>query len=404
MTPVSEARDADIAFYRIHEKVGIGVRGRQNPIAEVIGKELQSFRSPSGPSDLTIVLGGVPSADWKPRGVPVGANLLCDTAANEVVVLRTSKPVYSRGNVRYVIRGDTRSSTGPVSVYVPNLEIGAPRWERVARMFLRDDFLSNAESIADEILTGLVEPFLYYALPNHGCSLVHASAVSLSNGSGIMFLGTSNLGKTTMALHMVNGGCGFVGDDLVIVSKNGRILSYPKRIKLEAQHLALFAGFAQRIGSTMSPAKRMLFAGFTRSSSDKPFEMAFYHPPISEIFGNARIVDQCDLQAVVRLGRSATRDFSLREIGMESCLATLKTDLFWEFDTPSYRFNQYRYCLTYASQGDVLEHELKHHNAVGRVLATAMSTARAFELFLPLEPEAGQVQGVIGELLSRLVR
>ena len=402
MNPVAEARDEDLELYSLHGILGIGVRGRQNPIALVINKEFQNFRSLSGQSDLTIVLGGVPSADWKPHGVLVGDNLLCDTTANEVVVLRKSKPVYSKENVRYVIRGDNRSSTGPVSIYIPSLAVGAPHWERVARMLLRHDFLTSAEFIADEILTGLVEPFLYYSLPDHGCSLVHASAVSLSNGSGIMFYGSSNVGKTTMALHMVKEGCDFFGDALVMVAKNGRILSYPKRIKLGAQHFAPFPEFTKRIGSTMGPAKRMFFTRFAMSPSDRPFQMTFYHPAISDIFDNARIGDQCDLHAVVRLGRGTTEDFSLQEIGMESCVATLKTDLFWEFDTPPYRVNQYRYCLAYTSQNDFLERELEQHNKVGQVIAKAISKARTFELLLPLKPEARQVQRAIGKLLSVL--
>ena len=397
-----EAQGSDSASYNIHGILSIGVRHCQNPIAQVIHRELQYFADlgRGEKSCLTIILGGAPSLDWGPRGIPVGDDLLCDKSTEEVVVLRHPEPVFFRDNVRFVLKGDTRSLSAPVSIYMPSLRSETPRWMKVARMLVRNDFLTQEEAVADVILTGLVEPFLYYRLQNEGHSLVHASAVS--NGLGIMFYGSSNVGKTSMALHMVKEGFEFFGDDLVILNENGRLLSYPKRIKLEAQHLTAYPALTSRIGSTMNPLKRLFFRKFAKSSAEAPFQMMFYHPAISEIFDDVRIGGHCDLGAVVYLKRAIREDISLREIEMESCVEALATNLFWEFDTPAYRHNPYRYCTAYASNNDFLERELEQHHNVTRLLGKAISRARGFELQLPPKFEARLGREAMDKLLSAL--
>jgi len=399
---LAETQRSDSASYDIHGIVGIGVMHCQNPIAQVIHRELQHFADlgKGERPDLTIVLGSVPSPDWAPHGTPIGEDLLCDQRTEEVTVLRRSEPVFSSDNVRFVLRGDTRRSGAPVSIYVPSLKTEAPRWLRVARVLVRHDFLTQEEAIADAILTGLVEPFLYYRLPNEGHSLVHASAVS--NGLGILFYGSSNVGKTSMALHLVKEGFEFFGDDLVILNENGRLLAYPKRIKLEAQHLPAYPALTSRIGSTMNPVKRLLFKRFARNSAETPFQMMFYHPAISEIFDDVRIGRQSDLGALVYLKRAMRKDISLREIEMESSVEALATNLFWEFDTSAYRHNPYRYCMAYASNDDFLEGEIEQHHKVTRLLGKAISRARSFELQLPPKFETRHAHQAMDKLLSAL--
>ena len=393
-----QTQDDHSEFYSIHGILGIEVRGCHNPIGEVINREFQNFRDRSGKPDLTIFLGSAPSADWVPRGFPVGDKLLCDSEIDEVTVLLRSVSV--NDNIRFLVRGDTKDSRNPVSIYMPTLRVKARAWVRIVCMLLKNDFLSAEEAVADDILVSFVEPFLYYRLPSHGYSLVHAAAVS--NGSGILFYGSSNVGKTSMALHMAKEGCEFFGDDLVIVDEDGRLLSYPKRVKLEAQHLAVYPELVQRIGSKMSPGTQWLFHRFVKRSSQTPFQMMFYHPAISEIFDEVRIGDHCDLRAVVYLRRTAQEDLSLHETTLESCLETLTMNLFWEFDAPAYRHNQYRHCLAYASNNDFLKQEVDHHSKVTRLLTKAISKARAFELQLPPKFEAQQIKRAIDKLLCAL--
>jgi hypothetical protein len=318
---------------------------------------------------------------------------------DEVIVLRHPKPVSPVQNIQFIVEGDMLKS-GNVSIYLPDLEIGVPYWLKMARMFVLNDFRSDEEIMADHILDSFVEPFLYYRLPSKGYSLVHGSAVS--NGTGILFYGLSNVGKTTMALQMVKEGCEFLGDDFVILNENGRLLSYPKRVNVEAHHLDAYPELIQKIGSSMSYVQRFFFKRYAKSALEKSFETMFYNPVISEIFDDAKIADSCHLGAVVHLNRTDKGDPSIQEIDTELCVNTLTSNLFWEFNLQPYRNNHYRYCSSYPSNRFFLEQEEDHHSKIRRIIERALSDARAFQIQVPTKFNPLYIHRSLDRLLSKL--
>ncbi len=374
------------------------MQGGRNPIANVIDRELHKFRVQDVMSDLTIVLGDVPSVDWVPRGTAIGDDLVYDDRSGEVSIQYNSKPAYFRENFPFIMQGDIRKS-GNVSIYVPILKMRLPYWLRAGLLFLLNSFLTDEEILADHILTCFVEPLLYYRLPSHGRSLVHAAGVS--NGRGIIFYGPSNVGKTSLILEMMNEGCEFFGDDLVILDESGQLLSYPKTIKLEARHLAAYPAFRRKIGSNMSFARRFLFNRFVKNSADKPFEMMFHHPSVSEIFDGANVGDRCTLDTVVYLRRDGSADYTIEEMDIESCVKSITRNLFWEFDMLPHRHNQYTRCTSYFGE-DFLQWEMDHHNKVARIIGKAISRARAFELQLPNKSNPREANAAIDKLLSKI--
>jgi hypothetical protein len=393
-----DARDRTARYYNIHDKLCICVQGCQNAIADVIDTEFHNFRVENGKSDLTIVLGDVPSDSWVPHGTAIGEDIVYDDRSGEVSVQYNSKPAYYRENFQLIIRGDIRR-TGSVTIHVPSLKMRLPYWLRTGMLFLLNNFLSDDEILADHLLTCFVEPLLYYRLPDHGCSLVHAAGVS--NGRGIIFYGSSNVGKTSMILEMMNRDYEFFGDDLVVLDENGHLLSYPKTIKLEARHLMAYPAFRHKIGVNMSLARRFLFNRFVRNSAEKPFEMMFHHPAVSEIFDDAKVGDSCTLDGVVYLRRGTSTDYSLEELDIESCVKTLARNLFWEFDMLPHRHNQYTRCMPYFSE-DFLEHEMEHHSKVTGIISKAISGTRAFELQLPTRFSPREAYAAMDKLLLKI--
>jgi len=73
----------------------------------------------------------------------------------------------------------------------------------------------------------LIGQILPFAALLQGLEVFHASAVEI--GGGAVFLaGASGLGKSTLALNMHLGGCGFLADDSVAIELDGdRLLAYP---------------------------------------------------------------------------------------------------------------------------------------------------------------------------------
>jgi len=75
----------------------------------------------------------------------------------------------------------------------------------------------------------MLEPLIYLKALEKELLLVHASGVFDKNG-GYLFSASKGIGKTTTAFYLLSKGFGFLGDDLVFLSKEGGLYAYPKRI------------------------------------------------------------------------------------------------------------------------------------------------------------------------------
>lgn len=75
----------------------------------------------------------------------------------------------------------------------------------------------------------ILEPIIYYKALGKDIIMLHASGVFDSKG-GYLFSAATGVGKTTLAFHLANKGFGFLGDDLLFLSSDGSIYSYPKRV------------------------------------------------------------------------------------------------------------------------------------------------------------------------------
>ena len=84
-----------------------------------------------------------------------------------------------------------------------------------------------------------------------GPLLVHASCVALGSGAGVLILGASGRGKSTLALHLMEGGAQLVGDDRIILWREGAALY--------ARAPAPIAGLieARGLGLLRAPALRL---------------------------------------------------------------------------------------------------------------------------------------------------
>ena|GEM_PF-5890383 len=148
---IDEVHDPATRYYNIHDKLRICIQGGQNPIADVIDREFQNFRVQSGKSDLTIVLGEVPSDEWVAHGTAIGNDIVYDDKSGEVSIQYSSKPAYFKENFPFIIRGDIRKPNN-VSIYVPVLKMRLPYWLRAGLLFLLNSFLTDDEILADHIL------------------------------------------------------------------------------------------------------------------------------------------------------------------------------------------------------------------------------------------------------------
>ncbi|MES2796093.1 MAG: serine kinase [Bacteroidota bacterium] len=93
-------------------------------------------------------------------------------------------------------------------------------WENLINFRLVDGKLmvvDTKETDLDFLSLFIVSEALGILLFQRGDILLHASAIKLPNGSGIVFMGEPGAGKSTTAAAFVKAGCKIISDDLVAI-------------------------------------------------------------------------------------------------------------------------------------------------------------------------------------------
>lgn len=103
-------------------------------------------------------------------------------------------------------------------------------------------------NISLEAVIVVIDYCLEYQRQKNGVFCIHGSAVSL-DGKGILILGgVSGLGKTTLALNLcLKHNAKFIGDDKVLVSREGFIVGGAK--KIEFNKTALFSSVGAELNN-----------------------------------------------------------------------------------------------------------------------------------------------------------
>jgi len=97
-------------------------------------------------------------------------------------------------------------------------------------------------------------------LKQHGLFFLHAACVADENKNGILMIGHSRAGKSSLSLACVRNGFQFLSDEQPFVSiKSGqlRVYSFPRRIRLDRSVAALFGELKPILKS--SAEKRIVF-------------------------------------------------------------------------------------------------------------------------------------------------
>ena len=88
------------------------------------------------------------------------------------------------------------------------------------------------------LYTNVVEPILRWSFVRKGYALVHAACVSF-DGQAVLVTAQTDTGKTSTILRTVDHyACSFLSDDMTIVSRDGRVMSYPKPLTISSHTLS----------------------------------------------------------------------------------------------------------------------------------------------------------------------
>jgi putative flippase GtrA len=98
------------------------------------------------------------------------------------------------------------------------------------------------------LYTNVIEPILRWSFVRKGYALVHAACIA-SNGQAMLVTAKTDTGKTSTILRAVeNFGWSFLSDDMTIVSREGRVMSYPKPLTISNHTLSSVNGNSTLLG------------------------------------------------------------------------------------------------------------------------------------------------------------
>lgn len=411
---------AEVHYYDLHGIIRIKVEDGEGSIAHLIDRVLLESKTndgifENGSEELTIFVGLLPSPNWKPKAYSVGDDLFYSQENEETIVLESAtKSGLHQEDVKCIVKGDLRKP-GKTEVYLPHAVMKARTGEDrklILREARRGKFMkalyilshganfsarSACEREAYEISSRILEPFLYYRLPNIGYSLVHASAVS-SKGLGVLLFGAPDSGKSTITLELVKQGLDFMGEDLAIVGERGVVLSYPKQFPIEAHYFELFPELVQRLASEMRGVERFSFERLARTKS-RNFRDILPRVTIKEIFEKAQIAERSSLDFLVFLKRSQIAKPIVRKVDCAELTRILASQLYREFNAAPWRHTEFIQCPSFAAGTDFVQEEMNHHAHISKILNLATRNAQAYELELPalFKPEfAKKILEIIG--------
>jgi hypothetical protein len=137
--------------------------------------------------------------------------------------------------------------------------------------------------VGSKFITGIIVDFLiHFALDQKGCSLIHASGLC-NNELTYAFAGRGGTGKTTIALHLVERGFGFLGDNYLILQE-GKTLGYPSPLNMFSYNLV--PAVADRIRAA---AKLALFTKRLLYTANKGYAKFFTKIAASDVFPNSLV-------------------------------------------------------------------------------------------------------------------
>jgi hypothetical protein len=406
------AENASKALYDIHGLLRLSIDGDSPEVASVLDQTLSPFKVQSGAEDVAISLNTFPSEGWKADGLTVGDRLLYNFEQDQTTVFKTSTGIHpNKDDVEYVITGDVRNAGAPARIDVPHLSkpsgrlrdglrnLARSNWKVAALTLWGDPLFANKhyESQASRIRLAVLEPLLYFRLPSKGCTLLHASALSL-NGSGILIAGSGHVGKTTLALQLAKRGFAYLGDDLSILRDDGQILSYPEPIRIEKQHLRLFPSLREKAFSGAGGLGRMLLRNVSENSSE---ELLNYLPRrrVTEIFDGVVVGDAYKLESIIMLRRGLGKESTVQEIDEITLAKILGAELFWEFAAAPWRHSQYAYCSSCAKAEDFIAEEAQLHSRILEVIRRGISGSKAHVITEPIDLDPTELEKTVLEII-----
>lgn len=199
-------------------------------------------------------------------------------------------------------------------------------------LYLKDEnsslkTIETKNSIAYEVYTNNID-WLYILIQNilikKGYTFIHAAALSYKN-KGILLPAWGGTGKTIIIGELIkNKDVKFLGDDFVIISKTGKILSFPRPFVLYHYHSEIF----KEVFSTKLKLKLMFLSNIKRIAKTiakplpkniriigyKLFPRGAINPNPEDVLSKEKIIENCSAVKTIFLSKYSGNKFLVKKI------------------------------------------------------------------------------------------
>ena len=164
----------------------------------------------------------------------------------------------------------------------------------------------------------VIEPLLRFILLKKGYCAIHGSGVT-KNGFAHLFPGRGSAGKTTISLHFVDNGYGFLGDDHVILYKN-KVLAYPRWLHVFNYHMKQMPKYEEELPFFVKAKIKLKYLIYHASGK---YAKLFTYLKFEDVFPDSEIVNTSKLKSITFVIKSTHENFKLHKASKKEILKSL---------------------------------------------------------------------------------
>lgn len=255
---------------------------------------------------------------------------------------------------------------------------------------------NKEERWAGMLLSSVLEPIMYFTLPTLNHTFIHAAGLAYDE-KGLLIIGHSNVGKTSLALEMVMDGYSFLGDDLTILSNKGEILSFPKPVKLEGHNITERPEILNKIKERMGANEKVFFKMLTSYLKNKSRSVSAI-VRLEDVLENPTICSKSQINRIIHIKRYNGNDLIVDKITLEESIEEAALNLFWEFECQDYRYIKPFYAFKRAKGEDYATFLNEHHNKIKNILESSFSNVQSYMIKVPTSATTTDIYNTVKEI------
>ena len=168
----------------------------------------------------------------------------------------------------------------------------------------------------------MTEPLVTILAARLGLALIHACCI-VDKDRCIVFPSWGGVGKTSIVLHFMSQGFGYMADDWVFVGLDGCAYAYPRRIRIYSYNLKAFPWLKKKLKNKLKFIRMEVMDFFSRKAPWRFARIVFkkftpyYSVHADQLFPGCLIPRKKPISCVFLMRRGFVEKVSVREVSLD---------------------------------------------------------------------------------------